>query len=225
MLPEVDSEPEPVVRPVLSAAALTLALSAAPAAAHMTPECLGAILKYSAGAAGQTALAFPLAGADEATAAAMRPYLAELQRKTRRAMHAAYRECIEAWDSEAAPAGAPAVPARVVRIVDGDTVEVDARPWPGQRMRVAVRLAGYDAPELRGECAAEREAARAAAAALMRLLPEGAEIRLDGVRPGKFAERMIARVLTADGRDAVASLLEDGHGRPHAGGRRAGWCG
>ena len=43
------------------------------------------------------------------------------------------------------------VPARVVRVIDGDTVEVLARPWPGQTIQAIVRLAGVDAPELRGE--------------------------------------------------------------------------
>ena len=87
----------------IAAVALALSLAAAPAAAHMTPACLGAILKYSAGAAGQTAIAVPLAGADEAAAAAMRPILAEMKRKTRRAMEAAFRECIHLDDGETAP--------------------------------------------------------------------------------------------------------------------------
>ena len=87
----------------IAAAALALTLAAAPAAAHMTPACLGAILNYSAGAAGQTAIASPFAGADEATAAARRPILAELKRKTSRALEAAFRECIELDDGETAP--------------------------------------------------------------------------------------------------------------------------
>ena len=48
------------------------------------------------------------------------------------------------------------VPARLVRVVDGDTVVVRARIWLGQEVEIHVRLAGIDAPELRGKCARER---------------------------------------------------------------------
>ena len=72
---------------------------------------------------------------------------------------------------------------------------------------------------------AEREAAAAAKAALERLLPVGSEIRLAGLRNGKCAERVVARVVIAEGRDAAVALLGEGHGRRYNGGRRAGWCG
>ena len=65
---------------------------------------------------------------------------------------------------------APLVRATIIRVIDGDTVEVDARPWPAMTIRIAVRLRGYDAPERRGKCEAERIAASAASAALKRLL-------------------------------------------------------
>ena len=44
-----------------------------------------------------------IAAADQAAAAAMRPRLEELKRKTGRAAEAAFRECIEARDAEPAP--------------------------------------------------------------------------------------------------------------------------
>ncbi|MCY4548168.1 MAG: hypothetical protein OXC28_07360 [Defluviicoccus sp.] len=229
------------VRTIAGAAALAAGLAAAPAGAHMSPACLAAILKYSAASAGATAIAFPLAGADAATAALMRPALAEMKRKASRTAETAFRECVVLEDGTPAPPdklGAareegrmtgpgPMLAATVVRVIDGDTVEVDARPWPGQTMRVAVRLSDYDAPELRGKCAAEREAGAAAAAALERLLPAGAEVRLAGVRNGSFAGRVVAQLVTAEGRDPVEALLAAGHGRGDPGGKHFGresWC-
>ena len=52
------------------------------------------------------------------------------------------------------------VPCRVVRVIDGDTLQVitratDAEPWA----LYSVRLAGVDTPELRGATPAERAAA------------------------------------------------------------------
>jgi len=59
-------------------------------------------------------------------------------------------------------AGAPAaerlpgpVLARVMTILDGDTLEVQARIWLGQAVTTRVRLDGIDAPELIGKCGAE----------------------------------------------------------------------
>jgi endonuclease YncB( thermonuclease family) len=64
----------------------------------------------------------------------------------------------------AAPAGGAAraemlagpVPARLVAVIDGDTIRVRARIWLDQEVETAVRLFGIDAPELTGACAAER---------------------------------------------------------------------
>ncbi len=133
-------------------------------------------------------------------------------------------------------AGAPAraaevlagpFPAQVVRVVDGDTIEVSVRIWLGQTIQTRVRLAGIDAPELRGKCAAERELARRAKTALGTLAGarEGArKISLRNLRYGKYAGRVVAAVVTADGRDAGAVLVAQGLARIYAGGRRADWC-
>lgn len=40
------------------------------------------------------------------------------------------------------------VAAEVIRVIDGDTILVAAKPWPQQTMEVYVRLRGIDAPEL-----------------------------------------------------------------------------
>lgn len=48
------------------------------------------------------------------------------------------------------------IPAMVVKVVDGDTLNVRARIWINQELDTAVRLLGIDAPELNGACEAER---------------------------------------------------------------------
>src|SRR5690606_10793304 len=65
------------------------------------------------------------------------------------------------------------VPAEVLRVVDGDTIEVRAHVWLGHEVTTLVRIAGIDTPELRGKCAAERTAARRAADGLAALLANG----------------------------------------------------
>ena len=127
--------------------------------------------------------------------------------------------------SDGAPAGAMpgSFTAGVLRVVDGDTLEARVAVWPGQEIVILVRLAGVDAPELDGRCAAERRAAAAAREALSRLVGNGAVV-LSDVRPDKYFGRVVARVAGADGRDFGQVLGEAGHVRPYEGGRRLSWC-
>ena len=115
------------------------------------------------------------------------------------------------------------VRAHLVRVVDGDTIEVLARIWPDHYVETLVRLAGIDAPELRGRCAAEAAQAERARARLADLVA-GARLRLVDVHYGKYAGRVVARVLTEDGRDVAAILLAEKLVRVYAGGRRESWC-
>ena len=121
--------------------------------------------------------------------------------------------------------------ARVVEVIDGDTILVEARIWLDQVVTTRVRLAGVDAPEMNGACDLERAAARAARAFLGDRIagaadaePAGARVVLHQVRWGKFAGRVLARVTTPAGADLAAALLVAGHARAYAGGRRPGWC-
>lgn len=110
-------------------------------------------------------------------------------------------------------------PADLVRVVDGDTVEVRARIWLDEWIGVSVRLSGIDAPELHGRCPAEREKAAAARDYLSRLI-EGHALTLEDISPDKYAGRVEARLL-ADGQDTAAALLADGLARPLEGAEAA----
>jgi endonuclease YncB( thermonuclease family) len=120
----------------------------------------------------------------------------------------------------------------VVSVLDGDTLEVRVHIWLGQELRTRVRLAGIDAPELKGKCTRERDLARRARAYLLaRLDPVdagagagGGAVRLREVRYGKYAGRVLARVETLDGTDLGQELVAAGLARPYDGRRRASWC-
>lgn len=115
------------------------------------------------------------------------------------------------------------VRAQLVRVVDGDTIEVLARIWPDHYVETLVRLAEIDAPELNGRCAEESERAARAKARLAALLA-GGRLQLVDIHYGKYAGRVVARVLAEDGRDVGKILLEERLARPYRGGRRAPWC-
>ena len=96
------------------------------------------------------------------------------------------------------------VEAGLVRVIDGDTIEVRAHLWLGLELTTRVRLADIDAPELDGGCPAERDLAKAAREYLsLRLSPT---LALRDVRQDKYGGRVVAHVSGHDGRD-VGSLL------------------
>ena len=116
------------------------------------------------------------------------------------------------------------VPARVKRVIDGDTVKVEARLWPGIVAQINVRVRGVDTPEIRrAKCGEyERQRGRAARDFVRGII--GKNVWLINVDKGKYAGRVVASVWLADGRDLATLLIATGHGRPYRGGRRSKWC-
>lgn len=115
------------------------------------------------------------------------------------------------------------LPARVLAVIDGDTVVARVRIWIGQEVETRVRLAGIDAPELHGKCPQERTLAVMARDFLGRRV-DGAEVTLRDVHYGKYAGRVVAR-LAADGvPDLSQALIDRGLARAYDGGARASWC-
>ena len=115
------------------------------------------------------------------------------------------------------------IAAEVIRVVDGDTLALRARIWIGMDIVVNARIRGIDAPELRGRCATEKALARSARAYLASLAADG-RVRLAGIENDKYAGRVLADVVTENGVDLRAAMLESGLARPYDGGARAPWC-
>ncbi len=115
------------------------------------------------------------------------------------------------------------VPARVVAVIDGDTIAVRARIWLGQDVETRVRVAGVDAPELRGACPRERALAVAARDFLVAAVGD-AVVTLTDIRYDKFGGRVLARVENAEGENVSTLLVDAGLGRVYSGGKRAPWC-
>jgi endonuclease YncB( thermonuclease family) len=101
------------------------------------------------------------------------------------------------------------IPAELVRVIDGDTIEVRARIWLDLDLTTRVRLAGIDAPELNGACPEEPRLAQAARTALAALLGAGS-VWLASIQHDKYGGRVVADVLAADGRSASTAMLEAG---------------
>lgn len=103
--------------------------------------------------------------------------------------------------------------ARVVRVVDADTVDLAVSLGFGIEVLSRVRLAGVDAPEMK---TADGRAARDRVAAL---LPVDSEtcLKTDGDRRDKFG-RLLGRLELPDGLVLNDWLLENGLAKPYGGG-------
>ena len=114
----------------------------------------------------------------------------------------------------------------VVRVVDGDTVAVDASAdMPPELADVKVRLRDVDTPEKggRAKCPVERDAGQSATEFTEKAVAEASAIVVRDPKWGKWGGRVIAD-LVLDNRSLSAWLIAAGHGRAYDGGRRESWC-
>ncbi|MDR6755873.1 endonuclease YncB(thermonuclease family) [Mycoplana sp. BE70] len=109
------------------------------------------------------------------------------------------------------------VAAQVIRVVDGDTILVSARPWPQQHVDVFVRLRGIDTPEMKSRCAGDRAAAKTARDLLSSLVLGGDSLFLTDVSADKYFGRVVADVHLVDGRNPAHDLVAAGLATPYDG--------
>ena len=115
----------------------------------------------------------------------------------------------------------------VTRVLDGDTIEVDASAdMPAELAKLKVRFLGVDTPEKghRADCQREREAGQRATEFTTNRLAQAETIAFRDPRWGKWGGRVVAEVI-ADGQSLSQLLIQHGHGKPYDGkGKRPDWC-
>ena len=115
--------------------------------------------------------------------------------------------------------------AMVIRVLDGDTIELDVQIWPQLIQRTKLRLDGINTPEKRGrgvkEC--EKQAAQKATNFTQQWLKDSAFVTVSHVKLGKYAGRVLGRI-SINGEYLGEALIKAGHTRPYDGGKREAWC-
>jgi micrococcal nuclease len=117
----------------------------------------------------------------------------------------------------------PLISVEVIRVIDGDTVEVRAQIWLDQYVTTRVRLRGIDAPERRATCPVEARQAVASTEHLAGLLAKG-PLYLADISRDKYGGRVLGNLIDADGQNIGTRMLTAGHARAYDGRRRASWC-
>lgn len=102
------------------------------------------------------------------------------------------------------------VVAQIIRVIDGDTILVTARPWPQQSIEVYVRLRGIDTPELKSKCSQGRTAATEAKHLLEQWAASSSMVKLTDISADKYFGRIVADVSFQDGRNPAKEMLAAG---------------
>ena len=98
---------------------------------------------------------------------------------------------------------------KIVRVVDGDTFEVDIDLGFNVNIRQKIRVAEFDAPESwRPKTKAEKLHGNEAKSRAKELL-EGREVLITTEKQGKYG-RYIAYIILPDGRDYATTMIEEG---------------
>ena len=117
-----------------------------------------------------------------------------------------------------------AVRAQIIKVVDGDTVQVRAEIWPNQYVITDIRIGGIDTPEKGGRAGCPQEAARAKeASALSGRMLDNKTVEVSNLQFEKYGGRLLGDVAVG-GRDVAQTLIAQGYAKPYDGGKKSSWC-
>jgi len=113
--------------------------------------------------------------------------------------------------------------ADVIRVLDGDTVEVRMHLYSGLNKIVKIRMDGINAPEVHTRRLCEKKQGLESKYRLEALLASSTKIIVEGVHEGKYAGRALGTII-ADGVNTSDWMVNHGYAKPYHGGKRKPWC-
>jgi endonuclease YncB( thermonuclease family) len=117
------------------------------------------------------------------------------------------------------PVSSETGPCRILRVVDGDTVNL----WCARGGQVKARLMGYDSPEMFSPgCVSEFARAQQATWTLRWMLLTGKALHITFADHDRYNRRLAE--LTVNGQPIAQIMIGQGLGRAYQGGQRRGWC-
>lgn len=114
----------------------------------------------------------------------------------------------------------------ILRIIDGDTVEIAAPYLPAPlKPKLSIRVLGVDTPEKgwRAQCDEERELGNQATLFTTNLLANATKTQIEIRKWDKFGGRVLGDVII-DGKSLTAMLIENGYAREYYGKKKESWC-
>lgn len=115
---------------------------------------------------------------------------------------------------------------KVTRVVDGDTVEFEAKFLPAELGdKLKIRVLGVDTPEKapRAKCDKEAQLGAAATEFTKKLVANGKKIQIEIKEWDKFGGRVLGDVIV-DGSKVSELLIKNNLARPYFGEAKQSWC-
>ena len=115
---------------------------------------------------------------------------------------------------------------KVTRVLDGDTVEFEAKFLPAELGdKLKIRVLGVDTPEKapRAKCEKEALAGQAATDFTKKAVAEGKKIQIEIKEWDKFGGRVLGDVII-DGKKLSDELIKKNLARPYFGEAKKSWC-
>lgn len=113
---------------------------------------------------------------------------------------------------------------KLLRIIDGDTMEMDLNIFPDLFVRYSLRIDGVNTPETRTTLKCEKVAGLAAKEFAEEWFKQHPEFIVYDIKYGKFAGRVLGKVRTNKGIDYGTALIAAGHAKEYHGEKREAWC-
>lgn len=136
---------------------------------------------------------------------------------------------VAAWTTTVHPAGPPMrwlYPYKIMRVLDGDTVQVEAK-WQPSPLKpwVFIRLAGIDTPERGGKakCIRERKLAEEAALFAENAIYNSKDVSVEIKGNDKYGGRYLGDIWLG-GKSLSEMLINEGLAKHYYGEKKPDWC-
>ena len=115
---------------------------------------------------------------------------------------------------------------KILRVIDGDTVEFEAKFLPAPlKPKLAVRIFGVDTPEktFRAKCESEAKRGAEASEFTKKFVASAKTLKVELMEWDKFGGRVLGDVI-ADGKSLRVALISAGYAREYFGEAKQSWC-
>lgn len=115
---------------------------------------------------------------------------------------------------------------KVLRVIDGDTVEVQVGFLPKELgNKLKIRIYGVDTPEkdFRAKCKLEDAKGSAATVFTKKFIEGSKDVKVDIREWDKYGGRVLGDIIV-DGKSLREALIENGYAREYFGEQKQSWC-
>lgn len=113
---------------------------------------------------------------------------------------------------------------QVLRVIDGDTLEVKNECFPTE-LKLSIRVLGIDTPEkgFRAKCKKEAELAEKASKFTKQFVGKNKTATFRNIKWDKYGGRLLADV-EINGKSLAGELIKNNYARSYDGKKKGSWC-